>query len=270
MFEQAEDFELCATSTASLDSPHSGRSYWSCGDALFDKDSAVEMKFSLACLMIVLAHSSFGQSADIPEEPEHIAEKMWKFFAQGKRDAFEIMNGVSDPLLKQKASRLIDALTDYNISTPARRLEWVGVDMAPNYVLQLTQDYLEIETADNAVRSRQTVDHIHLVPALDDMYLKVNACILNRGTAIGSVSVEVHTKKSGLEVSNWRVICIAKILRLYPNFSPTMFPQLSSPTKWSLAPGNYIMWAEDPQTGNKSATQEIPIDKDQECDLTVP
>jgi hypothetical protein len=80
----------------------------------------------------------------------------------------------------------------------------------------------------------------------------------------------VHTKKSGLEISNWRVVCIAKILQLYPNFSPTAFPKLSSPTKWNLAPGNYIMWAEDPQTGSKSATQEIPIDKDQECDLAVP
>jgi hypothetical protein len=81
--------------------------------------------------------------------------------------------------------------------------------------------------------------------------------------------VTVHTKESGVEVQNLRVMCMAKILRLYPNYSPTAFPQLSSPTKWQLAPGNYLMWAENPGTGEKSTLQEIPIDRNQECDLAV-
>lgn len=109
-----------------------------------------------------------------------------------------------------------------------------------------------------------------IADVLDDLYMKANACLLNGREAVASVSVTVHTKKSGTEVSNWRVLCMAKILRLYPYSSPTAFPQLSSPTQWDLAPGKYIMWAENPDTRQKSQEQEIPIDRKQECDLVLP
>jgi len=114
------------------------------------------------------------------------------------------------------------------------------------------------------------IDIDELDTVLDDLYLKINACLLNGGKAVGSVSVIVHTKKSGIEVPNWRVVCTAKILLLYHNYSPTAFPQVSSPTKWQIPPGNYIMWAENPETGQKSSTQEIPVDRNQGCDLAVP
>jgi hypothetical protein len=219
------------------------------------------MKFPLACLMIVLAHSSFGQT---PRE-------VWLMFVKNNNDIFRIEEGLKDPILKEKAKRLDQSLYKYNPrSRPSA--EWGNIRMASDYFSQLQQDDLVLTSAYVSISGNQDkIDsYDKLGPALDDLYLKVNACLLNNGKAVGSVSVEVHTKKSGLEISNWRVFSIAKILQLYPNFSPTAFPKLSSPTKWNLAPGNYIMWAEDPQTGSKSATQEIPIDKDQECDLAVP
>jgi hypothetical protein len=174
-------------------------------------------------------------------------------------------------ILKEKAKRLDQSLYEYN-PRERRFAEWGNIRMASDYFSQLQQDDFVLTSAYVSISSNQDkIDsYDKLGPALDDLYLKVNACLQNSGKAVGSVSVEVHTRKSGLEVSNWRVFCIAKILQLYPNFSPTAFPKLSSPAKWNLAPGNYIMWAEDPQTGSKSVTQEIPIDKDQECDLAVP
>jgi excinuclease UvrABC nuclease subunit len=150
--------------------------------------------------------------------------------------------------------------------------DWVGANFAQDYFSQLNgdQQVLHSMIGSHSLSKAKYKDIDRFDAALDDLYLKVNACLLNGGKAVGSVSVTVHTKKSGVEVPNLRVLCMAKILQLYHNYSPTAFPQLSSPTKWELPPGNYIMWAENPETGQKSSTQEIPIDRNQECDLAVP
>jgi len=216
------------------------------------------MKFLFPCLMLVLAHLSFAQS-----------EWVWIIFARAERTIHGI--GLKDPALKMKAERLDESLLEYH---PLHRQisEWSRITLASDYLSQLEQDDLVTSAYYQSTSGYNTNTDFYdkLGAALDDMYFKVKACLLNNGNAVGSVSVEVRTKKSGVEVSNWRVVCIAKILQLYPNFSPTAFPQLSSPTKWNLAPGNYVMWAEDPTTGTKSATQEIPVDRDEECDLAIP
>jgi len=211
--------------------------------------------------MLVLAHLSFGQS---PLD-------VWLVFARASNTTLAIERGLKDPALKMKAERLEQSLFEYR---PQRRSlnEWGRITIENDYFSQLQQDNSVLTSAFESISGYNVNTDFYdkLGPALDDMYLKVKACLLNNGNAVGSVSVEVRTKKSGVEVSNWRVVCIAKILQLYPNFSPTAFPQLSSPTKWNLAPGNYVMWAEDPTTGTKSATQEIPVDRDEECDLAIP
>ncbi len=185
-------------------------------------------------------------------------------------DIVIIENGVKSPILKKKASRLDAVLLKYHpISRDSG--EWNQITLAEDYLSQLNHDALVLKTAYALIHDKKDIDSYDpLGPALDDLYLKANACLLNNGYAVGSVPVKVHTKKAGIEVSNWRVVCMAKILRFFTNFSPTAFPQLSSPTKWELAPGNYIMWAEDPETGRKSSQQEIPVDRNQECDLAVP
>ena len=215
------------------------------------------MKNKLACLLIVLAHTCLGQNTG----------NAWRMFVLTKSSMSVITGHLKNPILKEKASRLYGALLKYNPRQGA--VQWEHIALAEEYLSQLNQDFTVLRTAAD---DPEIIDSYadKLGPALDDMYLKVNACLLNHGNAVGSVSVTVHTKKSGIEVSNWRVVCIAKILQLYPKFSPKAFPRLSSPTKWQLAPGRYIMWAEDPQTASKSSTQEIPIDRDQECDLAVP
>ena len=187
------------------------------------------------------------------------------------RHVSAITESLKNPKLKQKASRLDDALIKY-ITPRSNSNDWSNITLAKDYIPQLTKDSEVLQTALDLISKKRSVDSLDdkLGPALDDMYFKVNACLLNNGKAVGSVSVKVHTKRSGVEVSNWRVFSLAKILRLYPNSSPTAFPQLSSPTQWELAPGNYIMWAEDPETAKKSLNQEIPVDRNQECDLAVP
>jgi hypothetical protein len=170
------------------------------------------------------------------------------------------------PMLRQKISRTLAAWEKFQpvIKHPE---EWRGGTFAEFYGSQLAEDQRLIHSivSSYGFSTGKYLDTDHVFEtALDDLYLKVNACLLNGGKAVGSVSVTVHTKKSGIEVPNRRVVCMAKILRLYPNSSPTAFPQLSSPTKWELAPGNYIMWAENPETGQKSSTQEIPIDRNLE------
>ena len=223
------------------------------------------MKFKLCCFLIVSAHLSLGQSSSETSE----GTNAWGAFSKIDRDVANITpeNGL-DPALQQKVSRTLFAYEKFR-SIIKHQKDWVGANFEPGYFSQLNRDQQMLNRIGDSSLSRAR-DMDGLDAALDDLYLKVNACLLNGGKAVGSVSVTVRTKKSGVEVPNLRVMCMAKILRLYHNYSPTAFPQLSSPTKWQLAPGNYIMWAENPETGEKSATQEIPIDREQECDLAVP
>ena len=224
------------------------------------------MKFKLCCFLIILVHPCLGQSSTEASE----GTDAWGSFLKIDRD-ISIITPENNPTLRQKVSRTLIAYQKFR-SLIKHKQDWVGANFAPDYFSQLNgdQQVLHSMIGSHSLAKAKYMDIDRFDAALDDLYLKVNACLLNGGKAVGSVSVTVHTKKSGVEVPNLRVLCMAKILQLYHNYSPTAFPQLSSPTKWELPPGNYIMWAENPETGQKSSTQEIPIDRNQECDLAVP
>jgi hypothetical protein len=226
------------------------------------------MKFKLCCFLIILVHPCLGQSSTEASE----GTDAWGSFLKIDRDIPIITpENVRNPTLRQKVSRTLIAYEKFR-SLIKHKQDWVGANLAQDYFSQLNgdQQVLHSMIGSHSLSKAKYTDIDRFDAALDDLYLKVNACLLNGGKAVGSVSVTVHTKKSGVEVPNLRVLCMAKILQLYHNYSPTAFPQLSSPTKWELPPGNYIMWAENPETGQKSSTQEIPIDRNQECDLAVP
>jgi hypothetical protein len=220
------------------------------------------MKFKLCCFLVVLANSCLGPNSTHASE----GTGAWGSFLKIDRDIPIItLEKARNPILGQKVSRTVAAYEKFR-SLIKHEQDWMGADFAQGYWSQLDEDQQKLHSMIGA----KYLDIDGLNTVLDDLYLKVNACLLNDGKAVGSVSVIVHTKKSGIEVPNLRVVCMAKILRLYHNYSPTAFPQLSSPTKWELAPGNYLMWAENPETGQKSSTQEIPVDRNQDCDLAVP
>jgi hypothetical protein len=226
------------------------------------------MKFKLCCFFIVLAHPCLGQSSSETSK----RTDAWDSFLKIDRDiAIITPEKVRNPTLRQKVSRTLVAYEKFR-SLIKDKQDWEGANFAPGYSSQLDEDQETLHSMIGSYSSSgaKDIDIDGLDTVLDDLYLKVSACLLNAGKAVGSVSVTVHTKKSGIEVPNLRVVCMAKILRLYYNYSPTAFPQLSSPTKWELPPGNYLMWAENPETGQKSSTQEIPVDRNQECDLAVP
>jgi len=220
------------------------------------------------CLLLALLCNCWAEDLYIADP-----FSIWHAFEQCESKLDLIANGIygaNDSVLREKALRAYSTSLGYQTSQhPAT--EWAGVKINEYFFPQLKRDTETLQDAvDHLPGSPGAIDRVKLAAAIDDFYLKLTACILHGRRAIGSVSVKVHTKKSGTEVPNLRVDCIAKILMLYPQFTPTPFPNLSSPTTWDLAPGNYIMWAEDPNTGAKSALQEIPIDHDQDCDLAVP
>jgi hypothetical protein len=226
------------------------------------------MKFKLCCLLIVLADPCLGQNSTEASE----RADAWGSFLKIDRDIPIITpEKTQNPILSQKISRTVVTYEKFR-SLIKHEQDWTGANFAQGYFSQLDEDQQMLHSmiASYSSSGAKYLDNDGLDTVLDDLYSKVNACLLNGGKAVGSVSVTVHTKKSGIEVPNLRVVCMAKILQLYLNYSPTAFPQLSSPTKWELAPGNYIMWAENPETGQKSSTQEIPVDRNQECDLAVP
>src|ERR1700737_3952814 len=226
------------------------------------------MKFKLCCFLIVFAHPCLGRSSTDASE----GTDAWGSFLKIDRNIPIITpEKAGNPTLRQKVLRTRVAYEKFR-SLIKHKQDWVVAHFAPGYFSQLNgaQQMLDSMFGGYSFSKAKYIDTDGLDTVLDDLYLKVNACLLNGGKAVGSVSVIVHTKKSGIEVPNLRVVCMAKILRLYPHYSPTAFPQLSSPTQWELAPGNYIMWAENPETGQKTSTQEIPVDRNQECDLAVP
>jgi hypothetical protein len=215
--------------------------------------------------MIALANPCFGQTDANPTQEDWTA---FALFSKIIRDSRHILpeevrytNGNPlSPKVKQKASRAFDELRKLQ---PFMHGNWGRFSKSNDYTVQLYEDWQGLSLIWNPLRTQEVSD------VLDDLYLKAHACLLNGGKAVGSVSVTVHTKNSGTEVSNWRVLCIAKILQLYAYYSPTVFPRLSSPTTWEIPPGKYIMWAENPDTGQRTAGLEIPIDRNEECDLTL-
>ena len=226
------------------------------------------MKFKPCCFLIFLAHPCLGQNSTEASE----RTDAWGSILKIDRDIPIITpEKAQNPILRQKVSRTVGAYEKFR-SLIKHQQDWIVANFAQGYFPQLDEDQQMLHSmiAGYSSSGAKYADIDGLDTVLDDLYLKVNACLLNGGKAVGSVSVIVHTKKSGIEVPNLRVVCMAKILRLYPHYSPTAFPQLSSPTQWELAPGNYLMWAENPETGQKSSTQEIPVDRNQECDLAVP
>ncbi len=226
------------------------------------------MKFKLCCFLIFLAHPCLGQNSTEASE----RTDAWGSILKIDRDIPIIApEKAQNPILRQKVSRTVGAYEKFR-SLIKHEQDWTVANFAQGYFPQLDEDQQMLHSMVAGYNSSgaKYTDIDGLDTVLDDLYLKVNACLLNGGKAVGSVSVIVHTKKSGIEVPNLRVVCMAKILRLYPHHSPTAFPQLSSPTQWELAPGNYLMWAENPETDQKSSTQEIPVDRNQECDLAVP
>jgi hypothetical protein len=219
----------------------------------------------VGCLLLILMQSGLGLSST--EALEGAAA--WRSFTKIDRDIRLIAaDERQNPRVREKMTKTLVACERLRSLTKDDR-SWASADFAPVYSSQLNRDQQVLHGMihRNSLLGDKDIDDLDA--ALADIYLKVNACLMNDGKAVGSVSVTVHTKESGLEVPNLRVMCMAKILRLYHNYSPTAFPQLSSPTKWQLAPGNYLMWAENPGTGEKSTLQEIPIDRNQECDLAV-
>jgi hypothetical protein len=223
------------------------------------------MRSRLGCLLLILTQSYFGLSSTKASE----ATAAWRLFTEIDRDIRLIAaQERENPSLREKITKALVACERLRSLTKDDR-PWTSVNFGPVYSSQLNRDQQVLHgmVHGNGLSGAKDIDDLDA--ALADIYLKVNACLMNGGKAVDSVSVTVHTKESGVEVQNLRVMCMAKILRLYPNYSPTAFPQLSSPTKWELAPGNYLMWAENPGTGEKSTLQEIPIDRNQECDLAI-
>jgi hypothetical protein len=223
------------------------------------------MKFKLCCFLLILAGPLMGSCLEASE-----GTKAWRAFSEIDRDIRAIRpEKVRRPLLREKLVRTVAAYEKLR-SVVKSKEDWLGASFAPGYASQLSRDRQVLDDFNETSSSSWNKDVDRLDAALDDLYFKVEACLANGGQAVGLVSVTVHTKKSGHEVPNMRVMYIPKILRLYPHYSWTEFPQLSSPTKWELAPGNYLMLAENPETGEKSSVQETPIDRDQECDLAMP
>ena len=72
---------------------------------------------------------------------------------------------------------------------------------------------------------------------------------------------------------NWQVFYLPRVLEAVTGAAPDRFPQLSSPTRETLVPGRYVMWAKDPSSeraGEKAVVKVGEGKKELLLDLPVP
>jgi hypothetical protein len=159
------------------------------------------MKFKLCCFLIILVHPCLGQSATEASE----GTDAWGSFLKIDRD-IPIITPENNPTLRQKVSRTLVAYKKFR-SLIKHKQDWVGANFAQGYFSQLNGDQQMVHSmiGSHSLSKAKYMDIDGFDAALDDLYSKVNACLLNGGKAVGSV------------------LCIAKILRLYHNYSPPLF-----------------------------------------------
>jgi hypothetical protein len=104
----------------------------------------------------------------------------------------------------------------------------------------------------------------------EDATLKYEFC-----RAVGlaaTIKAEVRTLRKQQEVPGWEVYYLPRFLTLLKTAKPDRFPRVSSPTAEDLAPGNYVVWAVDPQTKTKAepVTARVGADRSGRVVIDLP
>jgi hypothetical protein len=137
------------------------------------------MKFKLCCFLIVLTHPCLGQNST----EASAVKDAWGSFLKIDRDIPIITpEKAKNPILRQKVSRTVDAYENFR-SLIKHEQDWTAANFAQGYFSQLDEDQqmLHSMTAGYSSSGAKYIDTDGLDTVLDDLYLKVNACLLNDG-----------------------------------------------------------------------------------------
>lgn len=140
----------------------------------------------------------------------------------------------------------------------ARAARWRQTSTTPvEYGQSLTRDAMILKSGLKA-RDPAVVKRI-LQTVADDLEAKIEDCE-RKGAALSTIiKLRVRTIRSGREVNNFQVLYLPKIMEVALDAQPDIFPGFSSPTADNLAPGRYLFWARDPQTGKTSERMPVRV-----------
>jgi hypothetical protein len=86
----------------------------------------------------------------------------------------------------------------------------------------------------------------------------------------GLVQLNVNTRRGPQAVGDWQVLYLLKVFEHAKGTTPIVFPGLSTPTRASLEPGRYWLWARDPSTGRTSERALVRVVGQTELQVDLP
>ena len=132
-----------------------------------------------------------------------------------------------------------------------------GKPLDPAYRMNLTVYVYSLEAAYREPDEKKAYAMFEDLVA--DLHVKANHCRAT-GTGLGGlVNISVKTQRGDAEVKAWQVFWKPKILEFAKEFRAEAFPKPSSPTSLELAPGRYLMWAQDPKTGRRGNEEVVTL-----------
>jgi ankyrin repeat protein len=140
----------------------------------------------------------------------------------------------------------------------ARAAKWRQTSKTPvEYGLSLTRDAMMLVSGlkNGDARMAKTI----LTTVAEDLETKIEDCERKGATLSTAIKLQVRTIRAGREVNNLQVLYLPKIMEVALDVQPDVFPGFSSPTADRLAPGRYLVWARDPQTGKSSGRMPVRV-----------
>jgi len=136
----------------------------------------------------------------------------------------------------------------------------------------------QLEAFDQALRSGASSELRQLIR--EDLEIKAAYCQRHRQGMAALIPLTVRTwmnkEKSSDEVSQWNVMYLSAPLAVLRTKGEP-FPNFSSPTTRRLAPGKYVVWAEDPNDARRQGPRKtitlgapgVKLDEPVNADLLV-
>jgi hypothetical protein len=133
--------------------------------------------------------------------------------------------------------------------------------VTPTYVKSL-QQLAELMRID---RRADVMDDV-----ADELDAKVEHCRrLGIGMG-GTVLLDVSTRRGPQSIGDWQVFYLLKVYEHVKGATPAVFPSLSTPTRSTLEPGRYWLWARDPSTGRTSERALVRVVGRTELQVDLP
>jgi hypothetical protein len=123
------------------------------------------------------------------------------------------------------------------------RWRW-GEFVSAAYQESLTLDFRMLASAAGEADGKRAVAILREVA--DDVRVKANHCRKSTRGLGDDVTVQVETRKQDKVDQGWQVFYKYRIYQFTKNYIPRHFPMPSSPTRYELPAGIYLMWAEKP------------------------